>query len=172
MLASKQVFPPQTPHTQSDPITTTSTPLDANTTARLRASIGRLGRQLRPTEAGIAAGLTPTRITVLLHVVREGPMRLAQLADEEGLNPTMLSRIVGKLSDDGLLERSSDVGDRRAAWVKATARGARLAERIRRERTDALNLALEKLTERERASIEHALPALEQLAEALRERPA
>ncbi len=99
-------------------------------------------------------------------------MRLAQLADEEGLNPTMLSRIVGKLSDDGLLERSSDVGDRRAAWVKATARGARLAERIRRERTDALNLALEKLTERERASIEHALPALEQLAEALRERPA
>ncbi len=99
-------------------------------------------------------------------------MRLAELADEEGLNPTMLSRIVGKLSDDGLLERSSDQGDRRAAWVKATAKGARLAERIRRQRTDALNLALDTLSEHDRATIERALPALEQLAEALRERPA
>ncbi len=99
-------------------------------------------------------------------------MRLAQLADEEGLNPTMLSRIVGKLSDDGLLERSSDQGDRRAAWVKATAKGARLAERIRRERTDALNLALDTLSDHDRTRIERALPALEQLADALRERPA
>ena len=43
-----------------------------------------------------------------------------------------------------------------------------MADRIRSERTDALNLALEGLDERERSQIEAALPALERLAEQLR----
>ena len=60
----------------------------------------------------------------------------------------MLSRAIAQLVEAGLLERTSDDGDRRAAWVKATAAGRRLAERIRRERTDALNAALEELAGR------------------------
>jgi DNA-binding MarR family transcriptional regulator len=150
---------------------TASPPLpEINTAPRLRVAIGRLSRRLRPTAAGIQAGLTPTRTTVLLHVVREGPIKLSALAESEGINPTMLSRVVAQLAHDGLLERSSDEGDRRAAWVSATARGRRLAERMRRERTDALNLALETLSEADRDRIELALAALEQLAEVLKDR--
>ena len=66
----------------------------------------------------------------------------------------MLSRVVSQLCDAGLLQRSSDSGDRRAAWVDATPKGRRLAERIRRERTDALNLALATLSDRDRRHIE------------------
>lgn len=109
-------------------------------------------------------------MSVLLHVVREGSVRLSELAEAEGINPTMLSRVVADLADLGLLERVSDERDRRAAWAKATAAGKRLAERMRRERTDALNLALEQLSARERARLEKALPALEALAEALKSR--
>jgi DNA-binding MarR family transcriptional regulator len=69
---------------------------------------------------------------------------------------------------DGLLERSSDEGDRRAAWVEATATGRRLAQRMRRERTRAVNQALEALSDAERRRIEQALPAFEALAEELR----
>jgi DNA-binding MarR family transcriptional regulator len=144
--------------------------LDVDTAARLRAAIGRLSRRLRPTAAGIAAGLTPTRISILLSVVRQGPVRLSELAEAEGINPTMLSRVVSDFVHAGLLERVSDQGDRRAAWVEATGAGRRLAERMRRERTDALNIALEALPEADRRSIETALPALEGLAEQLRAR--
>jgi DNA-binding MarR family transcriptional regulator len=142
--------------------------LDVDTSARLRVIIGRLSRRLRPTAAGAAAGLTPTRISVLLNVVREGPMRLSDLAASEGINPTMLSRVLSDLVELGLLERSSDEGDRRSAWVKATAAGRRLSERMRRERTDALNVALEALPDSQRRRIENALPALEDLAEQLK----
>jgi DNA-binding MarR family transcriptional regulator len=142
--------------------------LDVDTSARLRVIIGRLSRRLRPTAAGAAAGLTPTRISVLLNVVREGPMRLSDLAASEGINPTMLSRVLADLVELGLLERSSDEGDRRSAWVKATAAGRRLSERMRRERTDALNVALEALPDSQRRRIENALPALEDLAEHLK----
>ncbi len=130
--------------------------------------VGRLSRRLRPTAAGAAAGLTPTRISVLLNVVRDGPMRLSDLAASEGINPTMLSRVVSDLVEVGLLERSSDEGDRRTAWVAATAAGRRLSERMRRERTDALDVALEGLSDSQRRRIEKALPALEDLAEQLK----
>jgi DNA-binding MarR family transcriptional regulator len=146
----------------------THTPLDIETTARLRAVIGRLSRRLRPTAAAVAAGLTPTKISILLTVVREGPIRLSDLSDSEGVNPTQLSRTVAHLLDAGLIERAADEGDRRAAWVKPTPTGKRLAERIRRERTDALKLALGDLEPQERDQILGALDALEHLAEQLR----
>jgi DNA-binding MarR family transcriptional regulator len=144
--------------------------LDVETAARLRIAVGRLSRRLRTTSAGSAAGLTPTRISVLLTVVRDGPIRLSELATAESLNPTMLSRVIADLVDAGLLARVSDDGDRRAAWVKATAAGRRLAERMRRERTDALNEALEGLSPADRRQLEQALPALEGLAEQLKDR--
>jgi DNA-binding MarR family transcriptional regulator len=146
----------------------TQTPLDIDTTARLRAVIGRLSRRLRPTAAAVAAGLTPTKISILLTLVREGPIRLSDLSTAEGINPTQLSRTVAHLVQAGLIERAADEGDRRAAWVKPTAAGKRLAERIRRERTDALKLALGDLEPYERDQILGALDALEQLAEQLR----
>jgi DNA-binding MarR family transcriptional regulator len=142
--------------------------LDVDTAPRLRALIGRLSRRLRPTDAAIAAGLTPTRTSVLLHVARAGRIRLSELAESEAINPTMMSRVIADLAQQGLVERISDPGDRRAALVDATTNGRSLADSIRRERTDALNVALEGLDERERSQIEVALPALERLAEQLK----
>ncbi len=125
---------------------------------------------MRTTAAGSAAGLTPTRTSVLLTVVRQGPIRLSELADIESLNPTMLSRAISNLVEADLLARVNDDGDRRAAWVQATARGKSLAERMRRERTDALNQALQRLSDDELGLVEQALPALEDLAELLKDR--
>jgi DNA-binding MarR family transcriptional regulator len=143
--------------------------LDIETGTQLRVVIGRLSRRLRPTAAAVEAGLTPTRVSVLLHVERAGPVRLSELAASEGINPTMLSRVIAHLADAGLIERTSDEDDRRSAWATATDAGGRLAARIRRERTDAVNAALDGLPEDERRRIEQALPALEALAEELAE---
>ena len=81
----------------------------------------------------------------------------------------MLSRSVTQLVDAGLVERSCDEGDRRAAWVRATDEGHGVAERMRRERTDAINAALEGLDEAQRRIVEQAIPALEILSDQLAE---
>ena len=146
------------------------TKIEMETSQRLRAALGRLSRLLRPTEAGLAAGLTPTRVAVLLNVVRAGPVRLAEVAEQEGLNPTLLSRTIGHLVDDGLVVRTTDPTDRRSAWVEATADGRKLAQRIRRQRTAAVEAALAQLDADDRRALETALPALERLAEALAEK--
>jgi DNA-binding MarR family transcriptional regulator len=141
-----------------------------DTTVRLRAVVGRLARRLRPTLAG--AGLTPTRISVLFTVTRRGPLRLSELAELEGLNPTMLSRVIAELADQGLVRRVTDPTDRRAALVDATAAGRRLREKILGERRDVLNVQLAQLSAEERRLLDDALPVLEKLAERLKDRRA
>jgi DNA-binding MarR family transcriptional regulator len=133
--------------------------------ARLRAVIGRLSRRLRPTVAG--SGLTPSQISVLFTIVRLGPLGLSELAAVEGVNPTMLSRVTAQLSDSGLIRREADPSDRRSANVLATAAGRRLRERIHRERTRALSAHIEELDEHQRQALWDALPVLEELADKL-----
>lgn len=133
--------------------------------ARLRAVIGRLSRRLRPTVAG--SGLTPSQISVLFTIVRLGPLGLSELAAIEGLNPTMLSRITAQLCDSGLIRREADPSDRRSANVLSTTAGRRIRERIHRERTRALSAHIEQLDEHQRQALWDALPALEELADKL-----
>ncbi|HET9093520.1 MAG TPA: MarR family transcriptional regulator [Solirubrobacteraceae bacterium] len=140
------------------------TGVDTETAQRLRMVVGLLARRLRPTEASLAADLTPTRVAVLLNTVRNGPVRLAEVAEQEGLNPTLLSRTVAHLAQDGLVERTLDATDRRSAWLDATPAGRELAQRIRAERTRAVQVALAELAPVDRDLVEAALPALEQLA--------
>jgi DNA-binding MarR family transcriptional regulator len=140
-----------------------------DTAPRLRAVVGKLSRRLRPTLAG--SGLTPTRLSVLATLARRGPLRISELASIEGLNPTMLSRLIAELSGAGLLARVPDPDDGRAALVDATAAGRRLHKKIQGERNDVLSVLLAGLDEDRRGDLVKALGVLEELAERLKERP-
>jgi DNA-binding MarR family transcriptional regulator len=137
---------------------------------RMRTVIARLGRHLRQTRAG--ADLSPTQYQVLATVVRLGPVRLSDLAAEEGLNPTMLSRIAAKLETAGLVVRGQDAADGRVAFVSVSKDGRRLVERVRGERTDALSRVLDQLDAHELAILAEALPVLESVAQSLKDRSA
>lgn len=178
MLASKQLSSkqPERPiSTEADTIQTQAVaaalaadPAAQELPARLRAVIGKLSRRLRPTVAG--SDLSPSQISILLTVDRHGPMRLTELAAIESINPTMLSRITGRLAERGLITRTPDSVDRRAALVESTAAGRRMRKRIIRERTAALQARLQELSAQEREALEAALPALEHLVELIGER--
>ncbi|HUY52376.1 MAG TPA: MarR family transcriptional regulator [Streptosporangiaceae bacterium] len=156
------------PQASPDPQSRAGADTDVETAARLRTAVGRLARRIRPTRVG--AGLTLTEATVLATVTRRGPVGLSWLTREEGMNPTMLSRVIWRLEDAGLLARRPDPRDRRAALVEATPAGRRLHERIRAERTDALSQLIEQLDAGDRAALTRAVPVLEQLARDLKER--
>jgi DNA-binding MarR family transcriptional regulator len=136
---------------------------DSDPTTRLRAVIGRLSGRLRPTVAG--SGLTPSQTTVLFTIARLGPLGLTEISEIEGINPTMLSRITAQLCQSELISREPDPADKRAALVRATPAGQRLRKRIHRERTEALQQHMAKLTKEQRELLWSALPALETLAE-------
>ena len=136
---------------------------DSDPAARLRAVIGKLSGRLRLTVAG--TGLTPSQTSVLFTIARLGPLRLTEISEIEGINPTMLSRITAQLCQSELISREPDPVDKRAALVQATPAGQRLRKRIHRERTEALQQHMAKLTEEQRELLWSALPVLETLAE-------
>jgi DNA-binding MarR family transcriptional regulator len=141
--------------------------MDVDLVARLRGVIGRLARQLNETSTG--EGLTPTQYSVLGLVRTRGPLGLADLADLEGLNPTMLSRIIRKLDDSDLIQRLPDPTDLRAVRVEITPAGELVHQRIRERRTTVLTHCLDQLPAATASTLLDSVPAMEELAETVRE---
>jgi DNA-binding MarR family transcriptional regulator len=137
---------------------------DHDTVGRLQFALARSSRLLRETATG---GLTPTQLAVLGVLLREGPRQLTELAAVERINPTLLSRVVGRLEDDGLVKRSAQEQDRRSYHVSITDAGRALAEGLRRERCIALAERLARLDPAQAETLFAALPALEALADQL-----
>jgi DNA-binding MarR family transcriptional regulator len=133
--------------------------------AQLRAVLIKLGRRLR--SIGAVSDLTPAEQSALGAVVRRGSVRASELATIEGLNPTMVSRVLGRLEHDGWVRRLEDEEDRRVVKVESTAAGRRFHERLRTERAMVLVELLDELPDAKRRAVLHALPALEELADAI-----
>jgi DNA-binding MarR family transcriptional regulator len=140
--------------------------VDAESVTRLRVAVARVARLLNPTST--EEGLTPSQASVLGVVAARGPIGLAELTALEGLNPTMLSRIVSKLDELDYIDRLQDPEDLRAAQVVATPAGAAVHERIRTQRTHVVSQSLEHLPKATLDSLARAVPALEALVEQLR----
>jgi DNA-binding MarR family transcriptional regulator len=134
--------------------------------SRLRAVIHRLARVLNDTSTG--EDLTPTQYSVLALVRGRGSLGLTELTELEGLNPTMLSRVVKVLDERGLIRRMPDPGDMRAARVAATPEGEQVHDRIRAERTKVLSDCLHGFPPETADALLAAVPYLEDLAEALK----
>lgn len=139
--------------------------MDAEAVTRLRRVIGRLARLFNASSA--SEDLTPTQASVLGLVAYRGPIGLAELTELEGLNPTMVSRVVTKLDRDGLVRRGANPTDQRAVQLEATEAGRRTHERLLAARTQTVAKILEGLPPDVSATLVEALPALEALAAGL-----
>ena len=121
--------------------------------AALRLSTTRLARRLR-TESEI--GLTPSLLSALAVVHVHGPLTLGALADLEGIAPPTVTKIVGKLQDQDLVERLHDAADRRVCRVVTTAAGEDLLARSRARKTAWLAARLEPLPADDLAVLQRA----------------
>jgi DNA-binding MarR family transcriptional regulator len=138
----------------------------AETAPRLRSVVMRLSRLLRQQSNGPGSQeLTATLISALATVGRLGPLTFGDLADAEGVQPPSITRVVAKLEDLGLVNRTPDERDRRIAWVKVTPAGERFLEQSRKNKNALLARRLATLTPDQLATLEAALPVLERLLE-------
>jgi DNA-binding MarR family transcriptional regulator len=161
--APEAAAPPTTgPPTTAPPTTGPSAAPDIDV-ARLRAAILRLSRHLRKHDL---ADLTPTQVSALATVARDGPMRLGDLAAAERIAPSTLTRLVSALEERGYLERAVVPGDARAWLVSVTEPGTAVLDRIRQETTSLLTENLLMLPRHQLEALAAALPALEHLSDA------
>jgi DNA-binding MarR family transcriptional regulator len=130
--------------------------------ARLRLAIARTARRLRQ-EAGVE--LSPSLAAALATVERHGPLTPSELAERERVQRPTATRIVGRLADAGLVERTADPADGRVSLVSATPKGSALLRRLRGRKNAYLARRLRDLEPQEIATLDRAAEILERLLE-------
>ena len=139
---------------------TTTRTENAAVAARLRVSATRLARQLRQESD---AGLTPSQLSALTSVERNGPLTLGRLAEHERVAPPSVTKVVTKLEEAGLVERRLDESDRRVAWISISAAGAQLLAEMRLRKNVWLTARLAELDDDNLRRLADALDALDAL---------
>ncbi|MFZ4517430.1 MAG: MarR family winged helix-turn-helix transcriptional regulator [Microthrixaceae bacterium] len=129
---------------------------------RLQMVVTRLARRMRR-EAG--SEMTPSQLSVLASIHRHGPITLGDLAGCERVAPPTITKVVGKLEEDGLVQRITDAADRRVVRVITTTAGDHLVTSNRARKVAWLDERIEALPARDRARLAGAVQVLERLVD-------
>jgi DNA-binding MarR family transcriptional regulator len=148
-----------TPST-SDPAAATARADLGELAARLRLVITRTARRLRQ-EAG--ADLSPSQAAALSTIDRDGPLTPSDLASIERVRRPTATRIIARLEEDGLVERTPDPADGRSFIVGATPKGRALLLRLRTRKNAYLARRLGALSDEDLAVLARATEVLERL---------
>lgn len=134
----------------------------AGLASHLRLSVFRASRTLRRESQ---AGISPTLLAALATIERHGPMRVGDLATHEQVRKPTVTRILGALVAEGLVERTPDPVDRRVSWVQLTPSGQALMRTVRRRSDRYLAQRLRRLDPADLATLERAAGILDRVTE-------
>ena len=132
--------------------------------AGIRTVGGKLKRRLR--EHGGSSGLTPSQVSVLLRLEKEGSATVSSLARAEGMRPQSMSAIVTQLQESGLIGGAPDPGDGRQTLMSLTPKCLKWIREGRSARQDWLATTISrKLSVHEQEKLQAALELLMRLVE-------
>jgi DNA-binding MarR family transcriptional regulator len=127
----------------------------------IERELGEIVRRARGAGAALVADMQPgldlSTYGVLVHLAEGGPMRLTDLAGRLGQDRSTASRHVAELEMAGLVERREEPGDRRAALLSVSAKGAERLAVLAEGRRQALRQLLAGWTPEERAEFARLL---------------
>jgi DNA-binding MarR family transcriptional regulator len=133
--------------------------------AQLRLGIVRTARRLRQEAAAEASGLTPTSTAALSTIERHGPLTPSELAELERVKRPTVTRTLGCLEREGLVERTPDPSDGRSSMVSVNAAGRERLRRLRGRKNAYLAKRMRDLPAEDIAALQRAAEILEQMAE-------
>jgi len=138
-------------------------------TSDLARVLSRIGRGLRyhTRAAREALDITQSEGELLRLVDRRPGLRVQDAATELGIASNSVSTLVRQLTRAGLLERSADPLDGRAACLRLTPSASEWVTQLGNAREQTIDHALAGLDEQDRQQLEAAIPAMKRLAKAI-----
>jgi DNA-binding MarR family transcriptional regulator len=147
----------------------TTPPVAGALTPELARVLARIGRGLRyhTRAAREALDITQSEAELLRLLDRRPGIRVADAATELGIASNSVSTLVKQLAREGLLERSVDPQDGRAACLRLTPSASEWVTQLGNAREQTIDRALASLDQIDRDQLEAALPAMKRLAKAM-----
>ena len=133
--------------------------------AHLRTAIVRTARRLRQEAAAETSGLTPTSVAALATIERHGPLTPSEIAQIERVKRPTITRTLGCLEREGLIDRAPDPADGRSSLVSANGAGRERLRRLRSRKNAYLARRMRDLTDEEVETLERAAEILERMRE-------
>jgi DNA-binding MarR family transcriptional regulator len=127
---------------------------------RLRPVLTRLARRMRQAASG---DLSPTQGAALATIDCHGPLTPSELATRERIQRPTATRVLARLEDAGLIERTADPADRRSSLVTTSEDGRALLTAIRERKDAFLVQRLDRLAPEELAALDRAADILERV---------
>ena len=132
--------------------------------AEFRTILSKTRRRLR--EHGERHDLTPSQVSVVLRLEKEGPATVSNLARAEGMRPQSMSAIVASLQGAKLIRGTPDPGDGRQTLMSLTNACQKFLKEGRAARQDWLTARIqEKLSVREQETLVAAFSMLVRLVD-------
>ncbi|PZF89641.1 MarR family transcriptional regulator [Micromonospora deserti] len=131
---------------------------------QLRDAITRLNRRVR--QARPVGDLTVTQLSALTSLRLAGALTPRELADVERVQPPTMTKIVAKLEERGLVQRTPHPTDGRQVILAATEGGRAVLDQFERVRDEWLAHRLAELSDAERDTLRQAAEILQQVARA------
>ncbi|MGK2904668.1 MAG: MarR family winged helix-turn-helix transcriptional regulator [Mycobacterium sp.] len=97
---------------------------------------------------------------LLATIEDQGPTRISDLAAIDHCSQPTMTTQVRRLEGAGLVSRAEDPGDARAVLIGSTEQGRQTLNRVRADRSAAINPYLEHLDDDERAALVAAIRVL------------
>jgi DNA-binding MarR family transcriptional regulator len=109
--------------------------------------------------------LSPTQGAALATIACHGPLTPSELALRERIQRPTATRVLARLEEAGLVERTPDPADRRSSLVSSTAAGLALLDAVRDRKDAYLAQRLDRLSPEDLAALERAADILERVLE-------
>jgi DNA-binding MarR family transcriptional regulator len=130
----------------------------------LRALLGKLKRRLR--EQAHVGDLTPSQVSVLLRLEKDGPGTASNLARAEGMRPQSIAPVIAVLESAGLVSGAPDPTDGRQTLLSLTDACRTWVEEGRAARQDWLTRTLQaRLSPEEQEKLAEAVELLKRLVD-------
>jgi len=132
--------------------------------AETRTVCGKLKRRLR--EHGGRDDLTPSQVSVLLRLEKDGSATVSSLARAEGIRPQSMRAVVMPLQEAGMISGSPDPSDGRQTLISLTPKCLKRFREGRAARQDWLTATItQTLSAREQEKLQAAIELLTRLVD-------
>ena len=121
------------------------------------------GKLIKTTLADIDANITPLHFEIIRLLEKEGKLHVTEIGNRLRIAKAQMTKLTDKLVDLKLVERQTDVTDRRTCMITLSPRGKTVLEKHRASLMNALRETMEQLSDEDLRDLSNTLRKLQDI---------